>query len=87
MKTNYEVLAELKTLKHLLGRKRRGAKYRPQVGAITTAGETRFQVRINNLPMTTEPFASILKGSDYRINSMGRDLVGGYIIVERVNDG
>lgn len=77
---------EIAALKQLLHRKRRGAKYRPQVGPISSGDGKRFHVRINNLPKTTEPFASILKGSDYRINSMGRDLVGGYIIVERVND-
>ncbi len=74
-------------LKQLLYRKRRGAKYRPEVGAVSSGDGKRFHVRINNLPMTEEPFASILKGSDYRINSMGRDLVGGYIVVERVSDG
>ena len=84
MKTNYEVRAEREVLQQLLHRKRRGAKYRPQVGPITSGDGKRFHVRINNLPMHPEPFASILKGSDYRINSMGRDIAGGYIIVERV---
>lgn len=84
MKTIYKKRAEIAVLKQLLYRKRRGSKYRPQVGAITIAGENRFRIRINNLPKTKEPFVSILKGSDYRINSMARDLAGGYIVVERI---
>ena len=75
---------EIAILEQLLYRKRRGAKYHPQVGTIISVDGKRFHVRINNLPMQTEPFARILKGSDYRINSMGRDVAGGYIVVERV---
>ena len=71
-------------LKEVLYRKRRGAKYRPQVGTITVTSENRFQVRIANLPKTIEPFVGILKGSDFRTNGMGRDLAGGYIVVERI---
>ena len=82
----YKTRTEIAALKHLLYRKRRGDAYRPKVGMITSGDGKRFHVRIDNLPKTEEPFASILKGSDYRINSMGRDSVGGYIIVERVND-
>jgi len=81
-----KIHADSAALKHLLLRKRRGQKYRPQVGPISSGDGKRYHVRIDNLPKTTEPFVSILKGSDYRINSMGRDLVGGYIIVERVSD-
>lgn len=86
MKTIYKIRAEIVVLKRLLLRKRRGDAYRPQVGEILIAENQRFHVRIDNLPPTPEPFASILKGSDYRVNSMGRDLVGGYIIVERLGD-
>lgn len=79
--------AEIAALKTLLHRKRRGAKYTPQVGVITSGDGKRFHVRIDNLPMTEAPFIAILRGSDYRFTRMGRDLAGGYIVVERVNDG